>query len=158
MVVLGLFLFISTSFVIVGPDEVGHLTRIYLSKPMPSGQVIAFKGQKGPQAEVLPPGFNFRLFLNILNKVEMKNITEVKQGHCGKIVAMDGEPLREGQIFADEWPEDKFQDMLNAEYFLKNEGQKGPQLSVLKPRKYRLNVYLFDVDTTKRLLQLKWVT
>lgn len=35
--------------------------------------------------------------------------------------------------------------MLNAEYFLTNGGQKGPQLTVLKPGKYRLNRYLFDV-------------
>ena len=28
MAFLGLFLFISTSFVIVGPDQVGHLTRV----------------------------------------------------------------------------------------------------------------------------------
>lgn len=151
MAIFGIFLFISTSFVIVGPNQVGHLTRIYLGKPMPPGQVIAFKGQKGPQAEVLPPGFNFRFFLNILNKVELRGITEVKQGHCGKIVALDGKPLREGQIFADEWPEGIFQDMLNAEYFLKNDGQKGPQLSVLKPGKYRLNVYLFDIDTSEKV-------
>ncbi|MHC4623326.1 MAG: SPFH domain-containing protein [Planctomycetota bacterium] len=151
LVLLGLFLFISTSFAIVGPDEVGHLTRVYLGSPMPPGQVIAFRGQKGPQAEVLPPGFNFRFFLNVLYKVEMKRVTEVKQGHCGKILALDGQPLREGQIFADEWAEGKFQNMLNAEYFLKDGGQKGPQLSVLKPGKYRLNVYLFDVDTREKV-------
>ncbi|MHC4185801.1 MAG: SPFH domain-containing protein [Planctomycetota bacterium] len=155
MVLLGLFLFISTSFVIVGPNEVGHLTRIYLGEPMPPGQVIAFKGQKGPQAEVLPPGFRFSFFLNVLYKVEMKRITEVKPGHCGKIVALDGQPLREGQIFADEWAEENFQNMLDAVYFLKNNGQKGPQLSVLKPGKYRLNVYVFDVDTKEKVTTIE---
>jgi hypothetical protein len=53
LVLLGLFLFISTSFAIVGPEEVVHLTRVYLGKPMPSGQVIALRGEKGRQAEVL---------------------------------------------------------------------------------------------------------
>jgi regulator of protease activity HflC (stomatin/prohibitin superfamily) len=35
--------------------------------------------------------------------------------------------------------------MLEAEYFLKQNGQKGPQLSVLPPGIYRLNRYLFSV-------------
>jgi len=151
MVLVGLFLFISTSFVIVGADEVGHLNRIFLGEPMPAGQVVAFRGQKGPQAEVLPPGFKFRWFLRVLYKVEMKPITEVKQGRCGKIVALDGAPLREGQIFAHEWKEQEFQDMLDAEYFLKHGGQKGPQLSVLRPGRYRLNHYLFDTDTSEQV-------
>ncbi len=151
MILVGLFLFVSTSFVIVGPDQVGHLTRIYFGKPMPPGQIIAFKGQKGPQVEVLPPGFTFRFFLNVLYRVEMKNVTEISSGFCGKMVALDGAPLHEGQIFASEWSEDKFQDMLNADYFLKNGGQKGPQLSVLKPGKHRLNLYLFKVNPREQV-------
>ena len=35
--------------------------------------------------------------------------------------------------------------MINAEYFLKNGGQRGPQLTVLPPGQYRLNRYLFQV-------------
>jgi hypothetical protein len=151
MILFGLFLFISTSFVIVGANEVGHLTRVFLGKPMPEGQVIAFKGQKGPQAEILPPGFKFKFFLNVLYEVKMLPITEIKQGHCGKILALDGNPLLDGQIFADEWVQEKFQDMLNAEFFLTNGGQRGPQLSVLKPGKYRLNRYLFDVDPSEKV-------
>ncbi|MHC4212913.1 MAG: SPFH domain-containing protein [Planctomycetota bacterium] len=151
MILVGLFLFLSTSFVIVGPNDVGHLTRIYLGKAMPPGQVIAIKGQKGPQAEILAPGFKFEFLLNVLYKVQMLPVTEIKPGFCGKMVAIDGAPLRDGQIFADEWAEDKFKNMLNADYFLENGGQQGPQLSVLKPGKYRLNRYLFNVDTSQRV-------
>lgn len=143
---ISLFLFTSTSFIIIDAEEVGHLNRIYLAKPMKPGQVIALEGQKGPQAKVLPPGFHFSPFIRVLNKIEFKPLVEVEAGFCGKLVALDGAPLREDQIFADEWPENKFLNMLDAEYFLRNGGQKGPQLSVIKPGKYRLNLYLFTID------------
>ncbi|OHB48861.1 MAG: hypothetical protein A2Y10_06310 [Planctomycetes bacterium GWF2_41_51] len=143
---IGIFLFASTSFVIVGADEVGHLKKIYLGKSMKPGQVIAFEGENGPQARILSPGFHFSPFLRVIYKIEFEPVLEIPGGFCGKIVASDGMPLKSGQIFADEWPEDKLNDMLDAEYFLKNRGQKGPQLTVLKPGKYRINRYLFKVD------------
>ena len=147
--VLGIFLFLSTSFVIVGQDEVGHLNKIYGFRSMPPGQIVAVNGQKGPQAELLPPGFNLSLFIRVFNQVKMEPLVEIKSGFCGKITTLDGISLREGQVFADEWSEAKFQNMLNAEYFLTHNGQKGPQISVLKPGKYRLNKYLFNVTETK---------
>jgi regulator of protease activity HflC (stomatin/prohibitin superfamily) len=50
---------------------------------------------------------------------------------------------------AEAWAPDKFKDMLDAAYFLENGGQKGPQLTVLPPGKYRLNHYLFKVRPNK---------
>ena len=44
---------------------------------------------------------------------------------------------------------DKFKDMLDAAYFLENGGQNGPQLTVLPPGKYRLNLYLFKARPNK---------
>ena len=141
---IALFLLFSTSYVIIDADRVGHLKRIYLGKPMPPGQIIAFDGQKGPQAHVLPPGFKFKLLLNILYDVEELPIVQVPEGNYGFVVASDGSPLRRGQFLADAWAEEKFQRMLNAEFFLKNGGQRGPQLTILPPGKYRLNRYLFQ--------------
>lgn len=62
--------------------------------------------------------------------------------------------MREGQFLARGWPEAQIEKMLQAEYFLKNGGQKGPQLTVLKPGKYRLNQYLFSV-TMQPSLEVK---
>ena len=70
---------------------------------------------------------------------------EITEGNYGLMTARDGVPLKEGQYLAAGWPEDKFSDMQNAVFFLKNGGQKGAQLSVLKPGKYRLNRYLFEL-------------
>ena len=147
--ILAAFLILSTSFVIIDANRVGQLKRIYLGESMKPGQIIAFPGQKGPQSEILPPGFHFRLLLNVLYDVDEYPVLEIKEGTYGYIVAKDGLPLRDGQYLADAWPTENIKDMLQAEYFLKNGGQKGPQLTVLPPGKYRLNQYLFDIKPAK---------
>ncbi|MCP5367913.1 MAG: hypothetical protein H6907_12520 [Hyphomicrobiales bacterium] len=148
-VLAAVFAVASTSFVIIDADEVGHLKRIYGGGRLAAGKVLAAEGENGPQARVLPPGFNFEFMLRIFNEVERRPVTEVPEGHYGIMVARDGRPLREGQFLADGWNETQFSNMLNAAYFLKNGGQKGPQLTVLRPGKYRLNRYLFDVVIEK---------
>ena len=142
---MALFFVFATSYVIVDADKVGHIKKVYLGKAMAPGQIIAFDGQKGPQAEVLPPGFKFKLLLNVLYNVEELPIIEVPEGKYGFMLANDGAPLRQNQYLADAWPIDKFNKMVDADYFLRNGGQKGPQLTVLPPGKYRLNQYLFKV-------------
>lgn len=142
----------STSVLVVGANEVGHLQRVYLGASMPQGRIIALPGENGPQAEVLPPGFHFRPFVNVIYEVEMLPITEIAPGEYGLITARDGKPLAGDAFLARGWPEATFEQMLDAEYFLtEGGGERGPQLSVLKPGKYRLNRYLFDVRTGQAL-------
>ncbi|MCB1921777.1 MAG: hypothetical protein KDJ28_17640 [Candidatus Competibacteraceae bacterium] len=138
------FMALATSFVIIDQDKVGHLKLIYGASELPPGHIIAMSGEAGPQAEILGPGFNFKPLLNILYDVEQLPVTEIPEGHYGYIVARDGRPLRADQFLADAWPDE--QQMLDAAYFLtEGKGQKGPQLTVLKPGRYRLNQYLFEV-------------
>jgi regulator of protease activity HflC (stomatin/prohibitin superfamily) len=146
---IAIFFIFATSFVIIDADQAGHLKRIYLGKKMPPGQIIAFVGEKGPQARILPPGFHFSLLLNVLFEVEERPVVNVPEGHYGYVVAKDGMPLGKRQYMADAWTKEKFGKMLNAEFFLKNGGQKGPQLTVLPPGTYRLNLYLFGVKLDK---------
>lgn len=136
-----------TSFVYIGDNEVGQLSRIYGGQ-LPPGHIIAVNGQKGPQAEILGPGFNFRLLLNVLNKVEKEKVVEVPSGQYAKLTAKDGAPLKPGQTFADSF-DDKINQMLDAKFFLENGGQRGQQITVLTPAKYRLNRYLWDVQFDK---------
>jgi regulator of protease activity HflC (stomatin/prohibitin superfamily) len=146
---IAIFFIFATSFVIIDADKVGHLKRIYLGKKMPPGQIIAFEGEKGPQARILPPGFHFSLLLNVLHEVEERPVVNVPEGHYGYVVARDGLPLGKGEYMADAWSKERFGKMLSAEFFLKNGGQKGPQLTVLPPGTYRLNLYLFGVKLDK---------
>ncbi len=153
LVAVGLFLLGSRSFVIVGANEVGHLERIYLAPNLPPGRIIAPDGEKGPQAEIIGPGFHFMPFVRILNEVDTSiPVVEIPEGQYGILIAKDGLPLRPGQFIADAWPENQFQNMLDAKYFLtEGKGQKGPQLSVLRPGRYRINRYLFDVKVARAL-------
>ncbi|MEM9305451.1 MAG: SPFH domain-containing protein [Pseudomonadota bacterium] len=143
----GIMSLASVSFVWVGADEVGHLKRIYVAEDLPTGRILALPGQKGPQTQILGPGFHFIPLVDVLYDVESFPVVEVRVGQYGMLTARDGKPLRDGQFIADEWREASFEQMLDAGHFLtQGEGQKGPQLTVLRPGKYRLNRYLFDVD------------
>jgi hypothetical protein len=147
-----LFFLTLPSYVIIDSDEVGLLKRKFLAASLPSGRIIAANGEKGPQAEILGPGFNFSPFIRILNDIEYTPVINIPEGHYGLLKAEDGQPMRENQFIADPWPQDKVQQMLDAKYFLtEGNGQKGPQLQILRPGKYRLNTYLFKVKIAKAL-------
>ena len=49
----------STSFIYIEDNETGHLVKIYGTQGLKDEKIIAFSGEKGPQARILPPGFNF---------------------------------------------------------------------------------------------------
>jgi len=158
-IVLGILCFASTSILYIDQDEVGHLKRIYGGDNMSASQVLAAPWQKGAQARILTPGFKFISFIKVFYDIEKFPLVTVPEGSYGFLVAKDGTPLRSGQYLADAWDKDNFQKMIDAEYFLGfNEGednytggrgQKGPQLSVLRPGQYRINRYLFDVKEGK---------
>lgn len=76
-IVIFLIAFLSTSYVVIDADNVGHLKRVYFGRSMPPGRIIAFSGENGPQAEVLAPGLNIRPFLNVLYDVQEGPVLEV---------------------------------------------------------------------------------
>src|SRR5262249_62012987 len=101
-------------------------------------------GENGAQARILRPGFQVSLLLNVLYDVDgSKRETEIPDGKVGVLTAKDGAALRPGQAFADPFPKNLGFAMLDAETFLRNGGQRGPQLTVLTPGKYPLNDYLW---------------
>ncbi len=152
IMLIGMFLLITRSFVIVGADDVGHLKKIYFGKDLRPGAIIAAEGEKGPQAEILPPGFHFRPFIRVIYDIEYLPTINVPEGHYGFVFARDGRPLRDSQFLSDKWPDGNFDKMMEARYFLtEGQGQKGPQLSVLGPGKYRLNQYLYSVKNMPAL-------
>ncbi len=143
LVIFALIGFLSRSFVIVDGNEIGALKRIYLGDNLPSGRIIALDGQKGPQAEILGPGFHLKLFVRVLYDVEYFPVQEIPEGQYGLILTTDGRSIDEGDYLANPWTDGEEDKMLDATYFLENGGQKGPQFNVLKPGKYRINPYLF---------------
>jgi energy-coupling factor transporter transmembrane protein EcfT len=142
---VALLVFLSTSFVIIEQDKIGHRKRVLFAADIQPGQIIEFKGQKGPQADILGPGFHLIALVNILFEIEQFPVVEIPKGSYGLLTAKDGAPLRSGEYMAKGWSYAEFDGLLNAERFLKEGGQKGPQLNVLCPGTYRINFYLFDV-------------
>lgn len=145
LLIVGLFMLGSTSFVHIGSDRVGHLNRIFAFQELPPGRIIAISGQKGPQARILGPGFHFIPLVQVLYRVEEFPVVTVPDGSYGSLTAVDGAALPEGMFIAPAISDDKVGAMLEAETFLTQGGYRGPQESVLKPGSYRLNHYLFRV-------------
>src|SRR5262245_51571711 len=141
-----LFAFASTSFVFVPDGHLGHLFRVYGGGSLTDGKIVAANGENGPQAEVFTPGFHIRPLLNVIYTVDTsKEEVSIPQGKVGVLTARDGTPLRSGQAFADPFPPRYGYQMLDATTFLSVGGQRGPQLTVLTPGKWRINRYLWDV-------------
>jgi hypothetical protein len=145
----GLFLLASSSFVFIDANSVGHLKRIYAFNNLPPGRIIATEGEKGPQAEVLGPGFHVIPLVRVLYDVEEYPVITVPEGFYGQVTALDGEPMPEGMFIAPSIPDDRLADMLKAEIFLTDGGYRGPQETVLKPGSYRLNRYLFLIEVSE---------
>lgn len=148
---LAVLFVLSTSFYVVYPDQVGHVHRVYFGNALGEEQIIALPGQNGPQAAILGPGLYVRPLLRLFYVLEEFPIVSIPNGQYGLLTAKDGAALGVGQFLAAGWPEDRVTDMLQAEYFLRHGGQKGTQLTVLKPGQYRLNRYLFDVSLQQAL-------
>ena len=104
-------------------------------------QFIANDGQKGPQVNLLTPGLH--RINRFIFQVMKDSIVIIKENQVGLVEALAGKPLAEGHVVASTRPScNMFQD---GEAFLKNGGQKGPQIDVLTPGAYRINRLLFNV-------------
>ncbi|MGA8759921.1 MAG: SPFH domain-containing protein [Stellaceae bacterium] len=136
----------ATSYVHVESDEIAVLNKIYGTTSLPGEHIIAIHGEKGPQAEILAPGWHPWFLVNVIYQVENKKIVSIPSGKYGFLNAKDGVPLRPDQYLADAFPTGHELDMLDAEYFLTHVGERGPQTTVLTPGNYRLNTYLWDVE------------
>lgn len=143
--IAGFFCYLSTSIIHVGPNEVGHLNKVYGLTDLPAGQIIARNGEKGPQADVLGPGYHFSPLVNVIYNYEAFPTVEIPENFYGQLVAKDGKPLPANTYIAPAFEGDKAEAMLDAKTFLENNGFRGPQETVLEPATYRLNRYLFDV-------------
>ena len=144
-IVLAVF-FTLASFRYVAEDEIGLVSKNIGFKSLPAGKIIATRGEKGPQAEILPPGWHpwYWPFIYDIDKVP---VIEIEQGTVGMLTAADGKPLPSGATYAPVWEPGTEGQMQNAQYFLTDgNGFKGPQASVLKPGKYRFNPKLFKKE------------
>jgi regulator of protease activity HflC (stomatin/prohibitin superfamily) len=133
-------LFIIRGFCLIGPNQVGILTKNMFGKKMPEGQIIARHGEIGVQAKTLMPGLYWKM--PIIWSFTKIPVVTVDIANIGIVESIDGEPLPKGRVLADEVECNQFQD---AEMFLANHGKKGPQVGILRPGTYRINSRLFNI-------------
>jgi SPFH domain / Band 7 family len=145
-VVIALICLAATSYVHVESDEIAVLNKIYGTTSLPGEHIIATHGEKGPQADILTPGWHPWFLVNVIYQVENKKVVSIPSGKYGFLNAKDGAPLRPDQFLADAFSPGHELDMLDAEYFLTHGGQRGPQTTILTPGNYRLNTYLWDLS------------
>lgn len=139
--VLAFFILLFNTIVIVGGRSIAILERRWFGKKMPQGRVIAMKNEIGVQARTLGPGLHLlKLFLYKARKI---GFTIIGENEVGLIESIDGNPVPPGKIFAKVVTDhNSFQ---NGESFLMNGGEKGPQIEILPPGNYRINLALFKV-------------
>lgn len=127
----------------IGGNEVGIVEKMFGGGKLAEGRIISVNGENGLQAQVLAPGWHF-FYWPWQYKITKIPVVEIKEGEIGLVQTSDGRSLPPDTVYSPEWEQpDK---MLNAEYFLgEGKGYKGPQLTVLKPGKYRLNTKLFTI-------------
>jgi uncharacterized membrane protein YqiK len=138
------------SVVVVGGNEIALIERRWFGNKMPSGRVVALGNEVGIQARTLGPGLHFLIpFIYLATK---SVFTEIRENEIGLIESVDGSSIPSGNIFAAVVEgHNSYQD---GETFIKNGGQKGPQIDVLPPGKYRINPYLFKL-TKGSVIEIK---
>jgi len=140
LIVLALIL-LYNSLIVVGGREIAVLERRWFGKSMPQGRVIAMAGEIGVQARTLGPGLH--LVIPFIYKPRKVPFTVIRESEVGVVESIDGDSVPPGKIFAKVVQNhDSFQD---GEGFLKNGGEKGPQIQILAPGTYRINPVLFRV-------------
>jgi len=136
-----LLVLLYNSVVIVGGNEIALIERRWFGSKMPQGRVVALGNEVGIQARTLGPGLHF--LIPFIYKATKSVFTEILENEIGLIESVDGSSIPAGRIFAIVVAgHNSFQD---GEAFIKNGGQKGPQIEILPPGKYRINPYLFKL-------------
>jgi uncharacterized membrane protein YqiK len=141
-VALALFVLfvLSRSFTIARGSQIIVLERRWFGKQMPAARTVALRDEVGVQARVLGPGFH--VLIPFIYRVAKRNFTVIQKNMVGMVRAVSGAPIPSGRFMAQAVECDLFQD---GEAFLRNAGQKGPQLAVLPEGEYQINPHLFEV-------------
>lgn len=132
--------------VMIPEDKIGLVTKKFVlfgtDKQLPDGRILATKGEAGFQAQTLPPGLHFGLWIWQYD-ITQQPLVVIPNGKIGLLVAKDGAELQNGRVLAPAVPCDSFQD---AVAFLTNGGQKGRQAGYLTAGTYRINTFLYDLS------------
>jgi len=117
------------SMIVIGPAQVGLVTKRVSRRHNTTDSPIAFAGEAGYQAELLMPGVRFKLWPNFT--VARYPWVQVPAGEIGVVISQIGERLPTGAKSAVYRPQ--FGNFTDLHAFLGAGGQKGVQRPVLPP-------------------------
>lgn len=131
--------------VMVPHDSIGIVNKRFVlfgaHKTLPDGAIIALNGEAGYQADTLAPGVHFFKW-PWQYEITFAPFVKIESGSLAVVEAKDGIPLSGGNVLARRVECDNYQ---NARDFLKNGGQRGPQITIIPPGTYRINSALFSL-------------
>ncbi len=127
-VIIALVLIIP-SIRIIGATEVGLVNKRFSLKKLKNDNPIAFSGEPGYQADLLMPGWRFKLW--IVFRVDKFPWVQVQAGEIGVVIAQVGQALPIGAKSAIYKKE--FGNFSDLHAFIDCGGQKGVQRPVLPP-------------------------
>ncbi len=135
--------------VVIPEDGIGIVTKKFVlfgaNKSLPDGAVVALNGEAGVQADTLAPGVHFWLW-PWQYKVEQLGFVTINRDQLGVVTARDGRTPSNGRVLGQSISCDSYQ---NARAFLTQGGERGPQIAVITPGTYRINLQLFKVEAAK---------
>ena len=120
---------VGRSIVVIGPAEIGLVTKRVSRRHNTTDTPIAFAGEAGYQAGLLMPGVRFKLWPTYV--VTRYPWVQVPAGEIGVVISQIGDPLPTGAKSAVFRPE--FGNFTNLRAFIEGRGQKGVQRPVLPP-------------------------
>jgi regulator of protease activity HflC (stomatin/prohibitin superfamily) len=129
LLALLLLLVVARSFIVIGPAQVGLVTKRVASRHNATDDPIAFAGEAGYQSDLLMPGVRFKLWPTY--SVAKYPWVQVPAGEIGVVISQIGKPLETGAKSAAYRPE--FGNFSDLRRFLDNGGEKGVQRPVLPP-------------------------
>ncbi|MFA6227550.1 MAG: SPFH domain-containing protein [Candidatus Paceibacterota bacterium] len=137
--------------IIIPDDSIGIVNKKFVLfgefKTLPDGEVVALHGEAGLQAETLAPGIHF-LFWPWQYEIQTTKFVTIPEGTIGVVEARGGKALSGGRVLGKFVECDSFQDVKK---FLGAGGQRGPQIAVIPPGTYRINVGFFSVKAERAM-------
>jgi regulator of protease activity HflC (stomatin/prohibitin superfamily) len=129
LILIVAILLVVPSVHLIGPTEVGLITKRFSKLRLGEDNPVALAGEAGYQADMLMPGWRWKFWL--IYAVEKYPWVQVPAGEIGVVIAQVGQPLPIGAKSAVYKKE--FGMFTDLHGFIINGGQKGVQRPVLPP-------------------------
>ena len=149
--IFGVILFVITAGLFYVPaDKTGHVTT-KIGTNLKAGQIIATGAQKGKQAEVYMPGWNYNILYPWVLDIAMVQDIVVEPGEIVILTSRDGK--MNPNIVAPRWNEevDPLKMTTDFSYFKEHDGTRGVQQYKLTTGVYKINQYWWKTERSNMI-------